>query len=320
MPSLITPPILEKMVMENRSHIVLGQPAQYIPALANQDPNQLGICMAAPSGEFMKAGEADRAFTLQSISKILSFIFACHHYGLDHVLEKVDVEPTGEAFNSIIPFEIHRPGKPFNPLINAGAIIVSAMLPGDSTMERFEGLLNFLEDIVGFKPAIDQDVYDSEWRTADRNRALAYFLKESHLLNLEVDEALEIYIRQCSICMKLQDLAKIGLILAYDGQDPLTHKVHFSKEVAQIAKVLMVTCGMYNSSGKFAAHVGIPAKSGVSGGILAAVPPKCSGDPGQIQSGYGIAVYSPAIDRSGNSTAGTMLLKQLSKTYNFSIF
>ena len=316
----ITPEILEAMVKENRSHIVLGQTAQYIPALANKDPNQLGICMATSSGEFLTAGDSKCAFTLQSISKILSFIYACHHYGLDHVLEKVDVEPTGEAFNSIIPFEIHRPGKPFNPLINAGAIIVSAMLPGDSTWERYEGLLNFLEGLIGFRPTLDEEVYHSELRTADRNRALAYYLKESHLLTLDVDEALDIYTRQCSICMRLQDLAKIGLILAYDGQHPVTRTQHFSEDIAQIAKVLMVTCGMYNASGKFAAYVGIPAKSGVSGGILAAAPPKYSSQPGHVQSGYGIAVYSPAIDLSGNSTAGTMLLKQLSKTYSFSIF
>jgi glutaminase len=320
MDQLITPTTLEEMVEENRSHIVLGQTVQYIPALANKNPNQLGICMATSSGEFLTAGDFNCAFTLQSISKILTFIYVCDHYGLDYVLEKVDVEPTGEAFNSIIPFEIHRPGKPFNPLINAGAIIVSSMLPGQTTMERYEGFLAFLENLIGFKPTIDEEVYDSEWRTAHRNRALAYYLKESNLLKLEVDEALEIYIRQCSICMSLQDLAKIGLILAYEGQHPLTHIQHFSKDIAQIAKVLMVTCGMYNSSGKFAAHVGIPAKSGVSGGILAAAPPKCGVVPGCVQSGYGIAVYSPAIDLSGNSTAGTMLLKQLSKTYNFSIF
>ncbi|RSK29131.1 glutaminase A [Bacillus sp. HMF5848] len=306
---------LVHMVEENRSHTILGNTAQYIPALANQDPNQLGILLMGAQGDMLMAGDTDVSFTLQSISKIISFISVCQEYGLEHVLEKVDVEPTGEAFNSIIPFEIHRPGKPFNPLINAGAITVSAMLPGNSTDEKFQNLIEFIESFIGEQLELDEDVYISEKETAHRNRALAYYLKESNLLELEVEEALDIYLKQCSINITLKQLARIGLIIAYNGKDPITKKDVFSSDVARLAKVLMVTCGMYNASGKFAAHVGIPAKSGVSGGILAAVPPQC-----HREAGYGIAVYSPSIDVSGNSAAGTMLLKQLSSMFNFSIF
>ncbi|UII55854.1 glutaminase A [Cytobacillus spongiae] len=311
---------LEKMITENRSHTVLGNTAQYIPALAKQDPNLLGISIMCPNGSLLNAGDSQVSFTLQSISKILSFISVCQEYGLEYVLEKVDVEPTGESFNSIIPFEIHRPGKPFNPLINAGAITVSSMLPGTTTDEKYEQFTSFLQKLIGAPLAIDEEVYQSEWRTAHRNRALAYYLKESNLLELDVEDALDIYIRQCSIKISLQDLAKIGLIIAYNGYDPIENKQLFDKEIARIAKVLMVTCGMYNASGKFAAYVGVPAKSGVSGGILASVPPKWLPETHELQPGYGIAVYSPAIDASGNSAAGTMLLKQLSKVFDFSIF
>lgn len=311
---------LTQWVEENRSHTILGETAKYIPALAKQDPNQLGICIMDHKGELYCAGDTDVQFTLQSISKILSFIAVCHHHGLEHVLDVVDVEPTGEAFNSIIPFEIHRPGKPFNPLINAGAIKVSAILPGETTSEKYEYLLSFLEQFIGKRLEIDEEVYESEWKTAHRNRALAYYLTESNQLELSVEEALEIYIRQCSISISLQDLAKIGLVIAYDGYDPIEEKQLFSKEIARIAKVLMVTCGMYNSSGKFAAYVGIPAKSGVSGGILASVPPKWHSDEEAFRKGCGIAVFSPAIDVSGNSAAGTMLLRHLSNEWDFSIF
>ncbi|MCH1626883.1 glutaminase [Fredinandcohnia quinoae] len=311
---------LESWIEDNRSHTILGATAKYIPALANQDPNQLGICIMDHEGELYEVGDVNVEFTLQSVSKILSFIAACDHHGLDYVLDKVNVEPTGEAFNSIIPFEIHRPNKPFNPLINAGAITVSAILPGENIPAKYDNLLAFLEKFIGKRLYMDVEVYESEWKTAHRNRALAYYLAESNQLELEVEEALEIYIRQCSISISLQDLAKIGLVIAYDGFDPISKKQIFSKEIARVAKVLMVTCGMYNSSGDFAAHVGIPAKSGVSGGILAAVPPKWHSDEQAFRKGCGIAVFSPAIDSNGNSTAGTMLLKQLSREWDLSIF
>ncbi len=272
------------------------------------------------NGESYFAGDIDCHFTLQSISKILSFIAVCHYHGLNHVLSVVDVEPTGESFNSIIPFEIHRPGKPFNPLINAGAIKVSSILPGDTVDDKYEYLISFLAQFIDKRLEMDEVIYQSEWETAHRNRALAYYLKESNQLDIDVEEALGIYIRQCSIQINLEDLAKIGLIIAYDGYDPIKQKQIFSKEIAQIAKVLMVTCGMYNSSGKFAAFVGVPAKSGVSGGILAAVPPKWHSEEEVFKKGCGIAVFSPAIDISGNSAAGTMLLKQISKELDFSIF
>ncbi|MGD7045620.1 glutaminase [Jeotgalibacillus proteolyticus] len=311
---------LQLWVEENRSHTMLGATAKYIPALAEQDPDQLGICIMDYDGDTYLAGETDVTFTLQSVSKIISFVALCHFKGMDFVLDKVDVEPTGESFNSIIPFEIHRPGKPFNPLINAGAITVASMLPGDTSDEKFERFILFVEGMIGRRLELDEDVYQSEWKTAHRNRALAYYLKESDLLELDVEEALDIYIRLCSINIGLKDLSKIGLVIAHDGYDPVNKQQIFSSDVARIAKVLMVTCGMYNSSGKFAAHVGIPAKSGVSGGIIASVPPKWHSEEKAFRKGCGIAVFGPAIDANGNSAAGTMLLRQISTEWDLSIF
>lgn len=311
---------LEAWVKENKGHAVLGTTAQYIPALGKVDPGKLGICMIDEDGHYYCAGDTDTEFTLQSISKALTFVALSCHYGLEFVLERVDVEPTGEAFNSIVPFEIHRPNKPFNPFINAGAITVSSLLPGQNAQKKFEYLKGFLEGMLGHPLEIDKEVYDSEWTTSHRNRALAYYLKEANFLELEVEEALEIYIRQCAIKVSVKDLALLGLILAYDGYNPITEEKHFSEEIAQVTKVLMVTCGMYNSSGNFAAHVGIPAKSGVSGGIMAAVPPKLHSQTYEFRAGAGIGVYGPAIDVQGNSAAGTMMLRQISKEWDLSIF
>lgn len=311
---------LEAWVKENKGHAVLGTTAQYIPALGKVDPGKLGICMIDEDGHYYCAGDTDTEFTLQSISKALTFVALSCHYGLDFVLERVDVEPTGEAFNSIVPFEIHRPNKPFNPFINAGAITISSLLPGRNGQKKFEFLKGFLEELLGHPIEIDKEVYDSEWATSHRNRALAYYLKEANFLELEVEEALDIYISQCAIKVSVKDLALLGLILAYDGYNPITKVKHFSEEIAQVTKVLMVTCGMYNSSGNFAAHVGIPAKSGVSGGIMAAVPPKLHSQTYEFRAGAGIGVYGPAIDVQGNSAAGTMMLRQISKEWDLSIF
>ncbi|MFC4713227.1 glutaminase A [Planococcus dechangensis] len=311
---------LEAWVNDNKGHAVLGTTAQYIPALGKVDPGKLGICMIDEDGNYYCAGDTDVEFTLQSISKALTFVALSHHYGLEFVLERVDVEPTGEAFNSIVPFEIHRPNKPFNPFINAGAITISSLLPGQNAQKKFAYLKGFLEELLGHPLEIDKEVYDSEWATSHRNRALAYYLKEAKFLELEVEEALDIYISQCSIKVSVKDLALLGLILAYDGYNPITKVKHFSEEIAQVTKVLMVTCGMYNSSGNFAAHVGIPAKSGVSGGIMGAVPPKLHSQTYEFRAGAGIGVYGPAIDVQGNSAAGTMMLRQISKEWDLSIF
>ncbi|PFP17552.1 glutaminase A [Bacillus sp. AFS073361] len=311
---------LDKWVEHYRSYTTEGRCASYIPALEKVNPSQLGVVMACPDGKILKSGDCETYFTLQSISKVISFIAACLDFGTPYVLDRVDVEPTGDAFNSIIRLEMNKPGRPFNPMINAGALTVASLLGGRSTSEKIRSFLNLFEKMVGKRPLINEEVFQSEWHTAHRNRALAYYLKETGFLESTVEEALEVYLKQCSIEVNTQDIAMIGLVLAYDGFHPIQMEQIFPKEVAKLTKALMVTCGMYNASGKFAAYVGLPAKSGVSGGIMAAVPAHASTKKSPFPDGCGIGIYSPAIDECGNSIAGKKLLKHIAREWDLNIF
>jgi glutaminase len=311
---------IDKWVEQFRSFSSQGKCASYIPALKNVDPSQLGIFIIGPDGTTMKAGDFESSFTMQSLSKVISFISACLDFGISYVLERVDVEPTGDPFNSIIRLEVDKTGRPFNPMINAGAITVSSLLGGKSPQEKLDSLLSLLEKIVGKRLMINQEVFQSEWQTAHRNRSIAYYLKATGYLECTVEEALEVYLKQCSIEVTTEDIAMIGLVLAQDGYHPIRKERIFSKEVARLTKALMVTCGMYNASGKFAASVGLPAKSGVAGGILGAVPPRARSRDVPFPDGCGIGVYGPAIDEYGNSVAGVMLLKHIAMEWDYNIF
>ncbi len=311
---------MDAWVRHYRSFTAEGQCATYIPALEKADPTQLGICVIGPDGTVIKSGDWEATFTMQSISKVLSFITACLHRGIPYVLERVDLEPTGDPFNSIIRLEMHKPGKPFNPMINAGAITVSSLLPGESPQKKLESLCILIEKMVGKRPTINEEVFRSEWQTAHRNRALAYYLKETGFLELEVDQALEVYLKQCSIEVNTEDIALIGLILAHDGYHPIRKEQIFPKRVARLTKSLMLTCGMYNASGKFAAFIGLPAKSGVSGGVMTSVPPRVRTEEIPFKDGCGIGIYGPSIDEYGNSVAGVMLLKHIANSWDLSIF
>lgn len=310
---------LNNLVAQYKAFTHKGQCAKYIPALGETDPSQLGICIIEPNGTITKIGDCEIPFTLQSISKVVSFIAACVGSDISYVLNRVDVEPTGDAFNSIVRLELDKTGRPFNPMINAGAITVASLLPGNSPQAKLDYLFSFLEKITGKYPTLNNSVFQSEWQTAHRNRALAHYLKETKFLEAEADEALEVYLKQCSIEVSSEDLALIGLVIALDGYHPFHNEQVIPKKVARLAKVLMVTCGMYNASGKFAAFVGIPAKSGVSGGIMASVIPRVKKNI-QFQNGCGIGIYGPSIDEIGNSVAGVMLLKHLAEEWDLSIF
>lgn len=310
---------IDELVMKYRSLGLKGRCADYIPALGESNLSDLGVYMISSDGIEIKAGDWNVPFTLQSISKVISFIAACLDRGIPYVLNRVDVEPTGDAFNSIVRLEMHKPGKPFNPMINAGAITVTSLLNGESPGQKLESIYALIEKMIGKRPTFNEKVFQSEWKTANRNRALAYYLKESGFLESEVEEVLEVYLKQCSIEVNTNDIARIGLILSQNGYDPIQKRQVFPKEIAKLIKGLMLTCGMYNASGKFAAFVGIPAKSGVSGGIMASVPARCHQEL-PFQTGCGIGIYGPAIDKYGNSLAGVELLKHLAEVYDFSIF
>ncbi|GGA89065.1 glutaminase [Ornithinibacillus halotolerans] len=303
-----------------RKVTVEGNVASYIPELAKADPNHLGISILGKNGTAVRSGDVDQAFTIQSISKVLSFIIACVEKGVGYVLDRVDVEPTGEAFNSIMHLEMKSLNKPFNPFVNAGALTVTSMLNGNTPEEKLAPILELLEKIIGYRPVINEQVFRSEFETSARNRAIGYYLLETGFLESDLELTLDTYFRQCSIEITVDDLAKIGLILANDGEDPNNEEEIIPRQVARITKALMLTCGMYDASGKFATYVGIPAKSGVSGGILALAPPRVRNTQFPFIEGCGIGVFGPALEERGNSIAGIKLLKHIASQWDLSIF
>lgn len=303
-----------------RKHIDDGEVASYIPVLQKADPDDLGITIIGKNGINIHSGDDDIPFTMQSISKVLSFIVGCMERGVAYMLDRVDVEPAGEAFNSIIHLEMKQVKKPFNPLINAGAITVTSLLEGNTSDEKLKPMLQLLEVMLGYRPEINVEVYESERDSSMRNRAIGYYLLEIGFLESDLNITLETYFKQCSIEVTIDDLARIGMILANDGEDPDTQEEIIPRQVARIAKALMLTCGMYDASGKFATYVGIPAKSGVSGGIIAAVPPRVRDEELPFLDGCGIGVYGPALDDKGNSIAGIRLLRHIAKQWDLSIF
>lgn len=287
-----------------------GKVASYIPELAKGNKQALGIVMMDAYGEQCSAGDIQTVFTLQSISKVFSLLLALMDNGEEIVFHKVGMEPTGDSFNSMLKLELVQPGIPFNPLINAGAIAVSSLIQGSSQEHKLERVLQFFRKCAqNDSLQFNEQVYQSELQSADLNRSMAYFLKDNGVLEHSVDDVLDIYFRHCSIDVTVKDLARMGLLLAYNGTDPITGEQLIPKRYVQIAKSFMVTCGMYNASGQFAIQVGLPAKSGVSGGILTLIP-------GAI----GIGVVGPALNSKGNSIAGVELLEKLSNAYDLSMF
>ncbi|WP_415874117.1 glutaminase A [Domibacillus aminovorans] len=296
-----------------------GECANYIPELKVVNPDYLAFSLMLPNGKVHLNGDYQVPFTLQSISKVITFIAACLYNGTSAVLEWVDVEPTGDPFNSLLRFELNENKKPFNPMINAGALTVASLLPGLIPMDKIQGVTRLLSSLLDKDVTINKKVFESEWETAYRNRALANFLMENNLLASSVDDTLFTYINLCSIEITVEDLAKIGLILSLDGFDPVRRIQLIPAPITRLTKVLMFTCGMYNSSGKFAAFVGIPVKSGVSGGILGVVPPSLRSHP-LLSDGCGIGLYGPAIDAHGNSVKGARLLEDFLQSYDVKIF
>lgn len=302
--------LLEEIIENNRHWTKNGKVATYIPGLSSADPDALGICITTLEGEEYFAGNYDMKFTIQSISKVVTLLLAILDRGYDVVFSKVGMEPTADAFNSLLTLESRSSNKPINPMINAGAIVTTSMVEGSSSIEAFNRIIDFTRRITNNPEInINESVYLSEKETGNRNRALAYFMKSTGVIEGDAEEVLDVYFRQCSIEATCKDIARIGAMLANDGVLPWSGEEVVPKSVARIVKTIMATCGMYDASGKFAVHIGIPAKSGVGGGILAAVPGK-----------MGIGVVGPALDSIGNSIGGIKVLEELSGKMDLSIY
>lgn len=300
---------LKEILDQNRHYIQRGSLPSYIPELTKANKNALGIFISNLDGSQWGAGDYELPFTIQSISKVITLLLALEDRGPEEVFTHIGMEPTGDPFNSMTKLEIVRPSKPFNPMINAGAIAVTSLIKG-SPEEKYQRIEKLFKNITeNPQLSINQEVYLSEKRTGDRNRAMAYFMRDVGVIEGDVEENLDVYFKQCSLEVNCRDIAKIAAFLANDGALPQTGQQLIKKEYTKIAKTFMVTCGMYNASGEFAIEVGIPAKSGVGGGIMALVPGK-----------MGIGVLGPSLDEKGNSIAGVKVLAQLSKELNLSIF
>ncbi len=283
-----------------------GKLASYIPELTKADPNALGVCIVTKNKEVYSCGNDGTPFTMQSISKVVALVMALELLGEEKVFSLVGVEPTGDAFNSMIRLETQT-YIPFNPMINAGAISVAGMLEERTSFDEY---LSFLRKLCGREEiCVNEDIYRSEKETGMKNRAIAYFLANDGVLKRDIEGVLDFYFKMCSVEVNVVDLARIGSVLACDGLDAFTGERLIEAKHATMAKTLMFTCGLYDGSGAFAMQVGIPAKSGVGGGVM-----------GSADGGLGIAVYSPALDAKGNSFWGVKVLEYLSRKLHLHSF
>ena len=300
--------LLDRVERTYRSQTGEGRPASYIPELANVDPKLFSISISGMDGCTATAGDGESYFTMQSISKIVSLAFTVEHFGASAVFARVGMEPCSEPFNSIMKLEMTS-NVPLNPFINSGAIVLSAMICEHCGPYAIGEVLAFGSRLAGRSPSVgltvNERIYASEATTADRNRALGYFMRSAGSLTYDVEETLALYFQMCSIKTRTCDLSSIGATIANAGVNPATGKRVISRNTACILIGLMSTCGLYNESGEFAVRVGVPGKSGVGGGVLCAVPGR-----------MGIAVFSPALDERGNSIAGIAALASLSQELN----
>ena len=276
-----------------------GALADYIPELTEVDPNRFGLTLSASDGYLYESGDARTDFTIQSISKPFTYALALELAGREAVDAKIGVEPSGDAFNEISVDEMTK--TPKNAMINAGAIAAVSLIPGASPDERFARLQEFYSACAGRPLELDEEVYRSEKATGNRNRAIAYMLTSFGVLDGDPDDVLDVYFRQCSLRVTSVDLARMAATLARGGINPQTGRRVAEARVVQRTLSVMTTCGMYNGAGDWVSAVGMPAKSGVGGGILAVLP-------GQL----GIGVYSPLLDGRGNSVRGVLVCRALS--------
>lgn len=289
-----------------------GEVASYIPELARVDPNLFAIAVVTATGEVFSVGDARHKFTLQSLASPFTYGIALARLGAEHILQNVGSEPTGNPFHAIV---LERgTNRPMNPLVNAGAIAIAAMMPGKDPTERLNNVLDDLSAFVGERPIVDMQVFMSEKTTADRNRSIAYLMRNFGRLEGDLDQALDLYFQMCSVSVDSVQLATMAATLANRGVNPLTGdevqaRANSRSRVLRDVLTVMFTCGLYEQSGYWTYRVGVPAKSGVSGGFMAVVP-------GVL----GLAVFSPRVDATGTSVAGAKVAEQFVTRLGLHVF
>lgn len=302
--------LLERILTECADYSLQGHVATYIPELANMDPSKFGMYISTKDGMEYAAGDYLTPFTMQSIVKPLVLLLALMDSGIDAVRKLVGMEATGKPFDSFNYSDQALIGAHINPMINTGAIALCTLIHGDNYQDRFSRLLDLTRKLAD-NPQLDveQAVYQSEKMTGSKNRALAYTLSAYGMISDPVEEILDCYFRGCSIAVNCKDLARIAHVFANHGADPVSGAQLFPAAYAKYVNATLATCGMYDGSGEFALNVGFPAKSGVGGGILGIVPHR-----------MGIGVFSPALDKRGNSIAGIQAMAKLSHALGLSIY
>ena len=290
--------VLERICTEVRP-LADGRVADYIPELAHADPDTFGIAVINAQGRRHVAGDVEGPFSVQSISKPFVYAIAVEEHGIDTVHDHVGAEPSGQPFNAI---SLDEHGRPANPMINAGAIVTTSLIKGE---DRFERIRSMLSACAGRELSVNEDVYRSEAEAGHGNRALGHLCLAGGVLVGPVEEAVQDYFRQCAVEVTVTDLAVMAATLASGGVNPVTGKRVLNRRTARHTLSIMSSCGMYDRAGEWGLRVGIPAKSGVSGGILAAAP-----------GAFGIGVFSPPLDHAGNSVRGVAALERLSEDYD----
>ena len=301
--------ILAEIVEEVRPNLGEGKVASYIPALAKADPMKFGMAITTINGDEFTVGDSEDRFTIQSISKVFTLTMALQQIG-GELWDRVGREPSGSAFNSLVQLE-HEHGIPRNPLINAGAIVITDVIVSQfKDGKPIDAIVKFLRDRTGSSDVeVDEEVATSERDTGFRNAAMANFMRSFGNLHNDVDLVLDTYFRQCSMTVNARELSRAMLFLANRGRDPVSGQEVVGAQRAKRINSLMLTCGHYDASGDFAFRVGLPGKSGVAGGIGAVVPRRLA-----------IAVWSPGLNAQGNSFVGTLALEKFAAKTGFSVF
>lgn len=285
-----------------------GKIYQCEPGLVELDPDWFGISIATVTGEVYSVGDWKVPFLIQSISKVFAYGMALEDWGREQILTKVDVEPTGDAYNSIIKLETQTK-RPYNPMVNTGAIAITSTIQGNSAARRLNRILEMYRRYIGHQVFIDTPTLVSEQQNGDRNWAISYLLRNFNIISGDIKSTLELYLQQCSVMLDCRDLAIMGATLANNGVNPITGERAINPQYVKDLVSVMYTCGMYDFAGEWVYKAGFPAKSGVSGAIIGVIPGK-----------MGLAVFSPLLDRRGNSVRGIEVCKHLSQHYRLHIF
>ncbi len=294
-------------IYEKYKNVDDGEIATYIPELGKADPAHFGICLATVDGHVFRAGDYDKEFTIQSMCKPFAFQMALEQCGLEETLKHVGVEPSGDPFNSI---ELDsKTSRPFNPMINAGAIAIASLIKKSPVEAGVQAFVDKMSQAAGRNLRIDDAVMQSETLTGNRNRAIAYLMRNFEVIDEQVEESLHQYFAQCSVLVTCQDVAMMAAALANLGTNPVTGKQVFDFQYIKYVLTVMFTCGLYDYAGGWAYEVGLPAKSGVGGGIF-----------GVVNRQLGVSVYSPKLDEKSNSARGILACKEMAGEFGLHAF